>query len=202
MVIWPKNVNRGDGDWKKVCMLLQVLALDPRMGERWDGRARQWTSSYFHNADDYLIQPMIYVDQKRVAAPYYSYSVRFAVSCSFHGAIPVDSASELEEFRGAVNAALCSPITLAERRRWETNDDYLKACRSRNDADKEHYDAKRSEYGLIADTSYNTMRRKLEEMRKDDGVVRCSLVTHEEVLEHLIVLRGSMQEMICAALPT
>lgn len=194
MVIWPQRISREDENWRKVCALLQLLALDPRIPAIPCRRRATHGRIYFHSADDYLIQPMIYVDKKRVAAPYFSYSVRFAVSCSFHGSIRIDSATELEEFRKVINAALCSPVTTAECRYWEANDEYLRACR-RNDSTKPFYDTERVEEGKRAGHWYATVRLSLEESRQDDEIARRSLVNHDEVLKRLITLAGAMEGM-------
>ena len=117
MVIWPQTITKDDAGWLQTCALLKTLALDPR---RLDF-PRKGPAPFFETADDFLERPMIWVDRKLVAAPYFSYSLRFAVSAVSIGHIPVDRDIELAEFREAVNSALQGPLTQAERKRWEAS---------------------------------------------------------------------------------
>lgn len=123
MVIWPKTVARGDSDWDGVCALLRVLALDPR-SPRQNKAGWYAPPGFYASADDLLERPMIVVDRKQQPAPYYSYSLRFNVSASVHGQIPIGDTAQLAEFRRAVNASLQGPLTDAERKRWDADAEF------------------------------------------------------------------------------
>lgn len=137
MVIWPKIVARGDSDWDSVCALLQVLALDPRSSRQTKGG---WYAppSFYASADDLLERPMIVVDRKQEPAPYYAYSLRFSVSASVHGHIPIGDTAQLAEFRRAVNASLQGPLTEAERKHWEADAEFRRRTAAK-DPDAESF---------------------------------------------------------------
>ena len=156
MVIWPEKVARGNADWDRVCSLLQVLALDPRrplpLRSRWNA-----SREYFTSADQFLERPMIYVDRRHVPAPHFSYAIRFNVSGSVHGSIPVDDAEQLEEFRRAINEALHGRLTQAERKRWEAAAEW-RARLAANDPLAEVFASEAQEEGAKADHYYREVR--------------------------------------------
>lgn len=156
MVIWPDKVVRGNPDWDRVCSLLKVLALDPRrplpVGSR-----RNVPREYFTSADQFLERPMIQVDRRRVAAPYFSYSLRFNVSGSVHGSIPVDDAEQLAEFRRAVNEALQGGLTIAERKRWEATAEWRQRLAA-NDPLADVFASEAQKEGSKADHYYREVR--------------------------------------------
>ena len=118
MVIWPKAAHRGDEGWDTACALMRTLALSPRKDGSATGADKN-SSRYYERATDYLVRPKIWVDKRRVDAPYFLYSIRFNVSASVHGRISIDDATQLAEFCDAIDAALQSDLTKAERRLWE-----------------------------------------------------------------------------------
>lgn len=181
MLIWPKAVNDSDPDWARACALLQVLALDPRQPSLRGHKPRP----YFETADDFLVRPEIWVDRKRVPAPYYSYSLRFNVSASVHGSISVAAADQLEEFRRAVNAAIQAPLTAAERKRWEATN----AAREREaagDPKAEYWLTIAHDEGRKAQWLYDATRERIASSRRGAGYVAAGLCSHEEVLEELV----------------
>ena len=189
MVIWPKKVHVDDADWHRVCALLLVLALDPRRPA--SHQRHSLDRKYFDSADDFLVRPDIWVDRKLVPAPYYTYCLRFSVSLSAHGSIEVDDVAQIETFKEAVNAALHGKLTVAERKRWEANTEFLKCCAA-NDSKAELFAAAGREEGQRADRYYRLARESIEAPRRLSGYVAASLSSHEEVLESLVCLGSSL----------
>lgn len=185
MVIWPEKVVTGDEGWDNACALMRVLALDPR-------RRNRKSISYFETADDFLDRPKIWVDRRHVLAPYFSYTLRFNVSASVHGSIPVDDSEQLEEFRRQVGASLLSDLTVAERARWEADRHFRESCRS-GDPLAAVYSSVAGEESRKADRYYHEVRDAIEEPRRFDGIARCSLSSHKEVLEGLLRLGTTLQ---------
>lgn len=183
MVIWPEKISSDDDGWLRVCALLQVLALDPRQLSPMGLKPRR----YFETADDFLIRPIIWVDRKQVPAPYFSYSLRFNVSASVHGSIPIDASDQIEEFKRRVNAALQSPLTVAERKRWEADCEFRKCCAA-NDSMATAFATVASDESRKADHYYHEVREAIEASRRYTGYVAASLSRHEEVLDGLVRL--------------
>lgn len=106
MVIWPKEVSRNDAGWQDAVSLMEVALLDVRRPVRAErGRVVQ---AFVTSADDLLVRPMITVERRQVASPYFQYRLSFDVAVTVHGAIAVDSEAELDEFRRTVNAAIAA----------------------------------------------------------------------------------------------
>lgn len=187
MVIWPKEISSDDEGWVRACALLNVLALDPRQPSPQGFKQRV----YFESADDFLIRPQIWVDRKRIPAPYYAYALRFNVSASVHGTIPIDAAAQLAEFKRRVNAALHGPLTVAARKQWEANGEFLNCCRS-DDAMAPAFAKVAADENQKADRYYIEMRETIEAPRRYTGYVAASLSQHEEILEGLIRLGAAM----------
>lgn len=160
MVLWPKKVVQGDPDWDRACALMKVLALDPRrplpLRSRW-GVPRE----YFSSADQFLERPTIVVDRQRVAAPYYAYSLRFSVSCSVIGHIPVDDAEQLAEFRAVVNEALQDSLTVAERKRWIATEEWRKRVAA-NDPMAEVFSSEAHAEGTKASRYYSEVQAAIQ----------------------------------------
>jgi len=124
MVIWPKAVSRDDEEWNKARALMQMIGLDPRrpvnIFERVKSREDLWPGrAFFDWAKDILHRPMVYVGRSPnpVPADYFEYCIRFEVSASVNGRIPVGDASQMEEFLLTVVAALGSDLGVAVRDR-------------------------------------------------------------------------------------
>lgn len=183
MVIWPNKISSDDDGWVRACALLQVLALDPRQPRPRGFKPRQ----YFERADDFLIRPKTWVDTKQVPAPYFSYILHFNVSASVCGSIPIDAADEIEEFKRRVNSALQSPLTLAERKRWEADYAFRKCCAA-SDPLAPAFAMVCGDEGRKADCYYHEVREAIEASRRHTGYVAASLSRHEEVLDGLIRL--------------
>ncbi|MBK4737924.1 hypothetical protein [Noviherbaspirillum pedocola] len=179
MVIWPQEVSSKDVEWRSACALMQVLALDPRRESLRGGRG--WpVRRYFDSADDYLQRPMIYVDKQRVPAPYYQYSLRFNVSASVHGQIPVDDEQQLAEFRTVVNAALSGPLTVAERRQWENEEAQRTHTSQREPVEELGGEAVPTDrYSAMC--FYDAVRASFETSRR-------SGVDHDDILNELVQL--------------
>lgn len=111
MVFWPESISGEDPQWVQAAALMRVLPLDAR------NTGGRLPATFFEQARDFLSRPMIEVERRRVEAPYFEYSLRFTVSCSVHGRIPVDDHVQLAEFCRVVDQALHSPVARAERRR-------------------------------------------------------------------------------------
>lgn len=201
MVIWPKKISPDDAGWRQACALMQVLAFDPR---RPMDRTTRHLSRYFESADDLLERPNIRVDRRLVPAPYFSYCLRFNVSASVHGSIPIDDEAQLTEFKRAVNAALQGELTTAERKSWEAEHQRLDTLRA---AERRRWDAYKGIdsaavpenaandlHAVAADEAakasrfYAKVRNDIEAPRRFDGIARPSLSRHEEVLAGLIRL--------------
>ncbi len=189
MVIWPQKVCRGDEGWNRACALLQVLALDPRRPVT--GRQFSAQQQYFESAEDFLVRPKIWVDRKLVPAPYYTYALRFNVSASVHGAIPVIDTEQLEEFKQVVSAALHGELSAAERKRWEADAEFRRCCAA-NDPMAEVFSATGSEQSQKVDRYYRQVREAIEASRQNTGYVAASLSRHEEVLDGLIRLGATL----------
>lgn len=185
MVIWPKKVVSGDEGWDQALALLMRISLDTR---RPDG--------FFTSADEYLVRQKIWVDRRLVDAPYYSYCLRFGVSCSILGRIPVDSTSELEEFKRAISEALTSEITIAETNLWRAHRKIQQirwassskkfASASYNSAEIEALYEEARKDSLVAMQHYNAARVVIDSTRdKNKGGVS-STCSHEEILNYLI----------------
>ena len=195
MVIWPQKISPDDEGWQQACALMLVLALDPR---RPPTRAARHLGRYFESADDILERPNIWVDRRLVPAPYFSYCLRFNVSASVHGSIPIDDVQQLAEFKRAVNAALRGELTAAERKSWEANEQRLVVLRQadsrRHPADAAADDKAHGFHAVAADESakasryYAAVRDQIEAPRRLDGMARASLSRHEEILAGLIRL--------------
>ena len=202
MVIWPKKISPDDAGWQQACALMQVLALDPR---RPPNRAARHLGRYFESADDILERPNIWVDRRQVPAPYFSYCLRFNVSASVLGSIPIDDVQQIAEFKRAVNSALRGELTTAERKSWEANEQRLVVLRQadyqrRQPADASADDKAHEFHAVAADESakasryYAAVRDQIESPRRFDGVARASLSRHEEVLAGLIRLGTTFLE--------
>lgn len=191
MVIWPEKVSCDDAAWQSACALMMVLALDPRQSR---SRTRK-TGEYFETADDFLIRPLIWVDKKQELAPYLSYSLRFNVSCSVHGYIPIDAADQIKEFKERVNAALQSPLTVAERKRWACNTEFI-ACLRHKDPMADTFAATGRDEGQIADRHYLNVRNSIMESRRSSGYQGASLCSHEEVIDGLVVLGATLMHAV------
>ena len=201
MVIWPQRISQDDGGWQQACALMQVVALDPR---RPPTRAARHLGRYFESADDILERPNIWVDRRQVPAPYFSYCLRFNVSASVLGSIPIDDVQQIAEFKRVVNAALRGELTTAERKSWEANEQRLVVlrqadCRRQQSADASAGDTRQAisadEFHVAAaDESakasryYAAVRDEIEAPRRFDGVARASLSRHEEIMAGLIRL--------------
>lgn len=201
MVLWPHKVSSDDKEWQQACALMQVLALDPRRPLE---LANRKPGGFFETADDYLVRPNIWVDRKQVPAPYFSYTLRFNVSVSVHGSIPVDDAEQISEFKRAVNSAIQGELTTAERKSWEAEHKRLEAARM---AERQRCGRHGEIQGLAVPESaaadfhavavdeaakasrfYAQVRQDIEAPRRYDGIARASLSRHEEVLAGLIRL--------------
>ena len=196
MVIWPQKISPDNEGWQQACALMQVLALDPR---RPPTRAARHPGRYFELADDILERPNIWVDRRLVPAPYFSYCLRFNVSASIHGSIPIDDVAQITEFKRVVNAALCGELTAAERKSWEANDqrlDVLRKADSRDrssqngapDAAAHAFQAVAADESAKASRHYTSVRNEIEAPRRFDGIPRPSLSSQEEVLAGLVQL--------------
>lgn len=201
MVIWPQKISPDDEAWQQACALMQVLALDPR---RHQDRATRHLGRFFESADDLLERPNIWVDRRLVPAPYFSYCLRFNVSASVHGSIPIDDEAQLNEFKRAVNAALQGELTTAERKSWEAEHQRLETSRIAERRRWEDYkgiagpavpeNAANDLHAVAADEAakasrfYTKVRNDIEAPRRFDGIARPSLSRHEEVLTGLIRL--------------
>ena len=196
MVIWPQKISTDDVGWQQACALMQVLALDPR---RPQNRATRHLGRYFESADDILERPNIWVDRRQVPAPYFSYCLRFNVSASVLGSIPVDDVQQIAEFKRAVNSALRGELTTAERKSWEANEQRLEVLRQvgyqrQQPADQASADDKAREFHAVAaDESAKAsryydaaVRDQIESPHCFDRVARASRSRHEEVLVGLI----------------
>lgn len=183
MVIWPQTISPTDSAWKQVCALMRVLPLDPRAAVTKGSCPRP----FLERSDDVLVRPEIWVDRRRVPAPYWTYTLRFGVSASVHGSIPVEDAEQLMEFRQVVDAALVGPLTQAERKRWEADTQFRRLCRT-GDPMAEIYREQGRQAGMLAHRHYDQVRRDIEEPRRKAGFVAASLSRHEEVLHGLIEL--------------
>lgn len=188
MVIWPKAVSRGDEGWEKACALLQVLALDPRMPL---SRGFQKQRNFFESADDFLVRPNIYVDRKLVPAPYHSYCIRFNVSASVLGSIPIDDCEQLDEFRRAVSAALVGELTVAEQKRWAADSEFRRCCAAK-DPLADAFTKTGAGEGRKADRYYHEVREAIEAPRRFTDYWHASWSEHGEVLEGLIRLGSAM----------
>lgn len=188
MVIWPQKVCRGDEEWDRACALLQVLALAPR---RLDVRRCADQRKYFESAEEFLVQPEIWVDRKLVPAPYYSYELHFNVSASVHGAIPVADLDQLSEFKQVVSSALHGELTAAERKRWEADAEFRRCCAA-NDPMAEVFAAAAGEQSRKADRYYHQVKDAIESSRRNTGYVAASLSRHEEILDGLIRLGATL----------
>lgn len=185
MVIWPEKIDRDDENWLQACALMQVLALDPR---RHNDNATSKPRSFFESADDYLVRPNIWVDRKQVAAPYFSYDLRFNVSGSVLGSIPIDDANQIAEFKRVVNAALQGELTTSERKRWTVSQEYR---RHTGGVSEDELAVARTE-GAKALRYYTQVREDIVAPRRFDGIARASLSRHEEVLAGLIRVGSSL----------
>lgn len=183
MVIWPETISSDDDGWVRACALLQVLALDPRQPSPRGFKPRL----YFETADAILIRPYIWVERKQVPAPYFSYSLRFNVSASVHGSIPIEATDQIEEFKRKVNAALQGPLTVAERKRWEADREFRKCCAANDPMATAFASVARDEIRK-ADHYYREVREAIEAPRRNTGYVAASLSRHEEVLDGLVRL--------------
>ncbi len=193
MVIWPKKVSPSDQGWQDACALLQVLALDPRRPiamQKGRNRIRE-AQRFYESADEYLIRPTIYVDRQPVLAPYVTYDLRFAVSATVIGSIPIDSESELVEFNSVLNSALQSPFTTAERKKWIAEYERIRCIREK-DPMPDVFSAAATDENRKSMRWYNDTRAAIEEPRT--GEVRASISSHEEVLRRLIQLGAAMQK--------
>lgn len=196
MVIWPQKISPDDEGWQQACALMQVLALDPR---RPPTRAARHLGRYFESADDILERPNIWVDRRLVPAPYFSYCLRFNVSASVHGSIPIDDVAQITEFKRAVDAALRGELTAAERKSWEANDQRLAVLRKADlrgssaqdgtpDATAHAFQVVAADESAKASRHYTAVRNEIETPRRFDGIPRPSLSRHEEVLAGLVQL--------------
>ena len=189
MVIWPKIVATGDEGWDKACALLRTLPLDTR--RRNVGQEKE--EGFKESADEFFERPNIWVDRKLVPAPYYSYRLDFAVSCSVLGVIPVENGAELTEFKRVVSEALSTDITVAERNCREaqrkSSDLQQRRHHLRDAPDDGVFEALRQQAQAeseIAIRHYRAARQAIEQPRRLRGEVRCSMSSHEEILQHLI----------------
>lgn len=205
MVIWPKKISPEDEGWQQTCALLQVLALDPR---RHQDRGTRHLGRFFESADDLLERPNIWVDRRQVPAPYLSYCLRFNVSASVLGSIPVDDEAQIAEFKRVVNAAMTGELTKAERKCWEAADQRIEAIRMAEQRRWDEYkgiaspsvpenasedlQAVAADEGAKASHYYTQIRNEIETPRRFDGVARPSLSRHEEILAGLIRLGTSL----------
>lgn len=201
MVIWPQKISPDDEGWRKACALMQVLAFDPR---RHMDRTTRHLSRYFESADDLLERPNIWVDRRQVPAPYFSYCLRFNVSASVLGSIPIDDEAQINEFKRTVNAALQGELTSAERKCWEAEHQRLENSKMAERRRWEEYkgiaapavpeNAAIDLHAVAADEAakasrfYTQVRNDIESSRRFDGIARPSLSRHEEVLAGLILL--------------
>lgn len=181
MVIWPKSINKNDGEWLRACALMQVLALNPRQESKRVRKPRETLKT----ADDYLFRPLVWIERKQVPAAHYSFSLRFNVSASVHGTIPVDDVDQIEEFKRVVNAALQGALTEAERNRWAADEAFRKSC-SANDGMADGFHTLCGDEGRKADHFYLTAKESIEVSRRNTGWVGASLSNHDEILVELI----------------
>lgn len=188
MVIWPKIISADDEGWRRACALMQVLALDPRQPSPRGYKPRK----YYETADDFLIRPMIWEDKKQVPAPYFQYALRFDVSASVHGSIPIDATDELEEFRCRVNAAIHGPLTVAERKLLETNSERLKREHAGDSSMSESLIEVQREECAKAMRYYDEVREAIEAPRRFTNYGAASLSKHEEILDGLVRLGTNM----------
>lgn len=185
MVIWPKKVEQGDHGWDQALALLKYLPIDTR---RPDG--------FLASADDFLVRPKIWVEQRLVDAPYFAYTIRFAVSCSVLGQISVDSTAELDEFKRAVSEALVSEITVAETNLWKAHrrTQWLgwKGSTSKVPlaaeqlAEMEDLRAGVPHHAVVALKYYNAARVVIDSNRDKTQGGASSTCSHEEILSYLI----------------
>ena len=196
MVIWPQKISPDDEGWQQACALMQVLVLDPR---RPPTRAARHLGRYFESADDILERPNIWVERRLVPAPYFSYCLRFNVSASVLGSIPIDDVAQITEFKRAVDAALRGELTAAERKSWEANDQRLAVLRKADsrgssaqdgtpDATAHAFQVVAADESAKASRHYTAVRNEIEAPRRFDGIPRSSLSRHEEVLAGLVQL--------------
>ncbi len=208
MVILPNSISSDDNGWVQACALMLVLPLDPRCSTSPQRRAGR----FYQTADELLERPNVWSDQKQVPAPYFTYCLRFSVSASIHGSIPIDDAVQISEFKRVVNAALQGELTMAERRRWEANDRCLDALRKadtlrgrtpeevlnaaelENEADRQQAIA--SEEGAKATRFYFTTRNALVAARQIPGAPVPSKCLHDEVMASLAQQGASLQQAI------
>lgn len=208
MVIWPQKVSPDDEAWQKACALMQVLAIDPR---RHQDRASRHLGRFFESVEDILERPNIWVDRRQVPAPYFSYCLRFNVSASVLGSIPIDDEAQLNEFKRAVNAALHGELTNAERKSWEAEHQRQETIRVAEQRRWDEYkgiagpfvpeNAANDLHAVAADEAakasrfYTKVRNDIEAPRRFDGIARPSLSRHEEVLAGLIRLGTTLLQV-------
>lgn len=181
MVIFPSRVGSTNQDWLKACALMKVLPLDTRI---FSMRNRKSNKHFIDSVDDILERPMIYVDSKEVPAPYFQYTLRFNVSASVHGQIPVGSELQLYEFTSVVTNALNSPLTVAEKNRWIADSKRVECERKNSFSGALVHLAEQKLKAAESFCYYDNARRQLESVNAHTG--NHHTVQHIEVLDLLI----------------
>lgn len=182
MVIFPGRISKDNQDWIRACSLLKVLALDTRTL----GKGK---TSY--SAEDYLLRSKAFANGKWIDHPYYTFSLRFSVSASIHGSINVDSGAEIEEFKAVVNSALCSEASIAERS-WFELSEKRRALWYSNIEVPENLTQKIQVESCSSHKYYDQARARLEENRRNLNRGFASRCTHDEVMEHLLVIGAEL----------
>lgn len=181
-MLYPETIADSDGDWRKACAFLQVIPLNPRKKPPSGSLPR----TFYETADDYLVRPMIDCDGKKVPAPYYCYVLRFAVSLGVSGRIPFEANDQLDAFRRTVNAAIQTDFGLAERRRWELDDERLRLERA-EDHQSAIVLAEQSRVASLALSGYDDAFAALL-----DRLGRCP--SHTDVLHSILAAAGELNQ--------
>lgn len=169
-----KNIQLDSAHWQTALNLFAALPIDPRCFLCHAGKQ-------FHDTpDEFLHRPMTWDAQTQThrLESWYEFTIRFAINGSIRGRIEITNARDLAIVREGLQFALHTPLTRANRRRWECDDLRHQAELRLDSTTAEHYLAQQRHEAAIAFTHYDRVDPRGTQRRHDPGL--WPLSTHKQ----------------------
>lgn len=191
MILTVTHNNRLDpARWESAQHILAVLPIDTRCF------LCRHPNGFHDTADEFLKQPTTWDPQTHthVLQPFYDFHIHLHGGGSIRGSLSVTNEQALSDFREAIQYALNTPHTRANRRRWELDDLRMIAERRGEDARAVHDLNQQRQEAALAFTyydRYDQQRLRQRHQRARNGLAPFSTVQETEELWTNLIAAGA-----------
>lgn len=139
--------------WEIALNLLTVLALDPRCF----ACHRSRPIPYHDTPDDFFTRNRKWNIQAQTheLEPFWHFSLKFCISGSISGMLDINNAHDIAIVKEAIQHALATPYTRANRQRWELDNLHRIAADQGDDELAQRYFDEQRQYAHVAFTYYD-----------------------------------------------